>query len=118
MSISERVRKLIVQSDVQSEKEVRTRQERIQTLREKHVPMAHHLEDSKKIMAAIGAEEMLRDINKDFLRGRGKIEKAEGIFTHEELGEFAVDARTRGRYEYDCSHPVSWVQLSWSGHAL
>lgn len=107
-SIKERINGLVAQR--KEEERVRNEQTRAEV--EKRVPLAHHLEVSKKTMKAIGAEDMLRDINKHFLGGKGKIEKAEGIFTHEAwaTGHMGLDSYD---YPVDCDHPVSWVSLQW-----
>src|SRR3990170_5271542 len=75
------------------------------------------LEESIRAIDETGAAKMLSDINKQFLKKKGRIQKAQGNFSHTTWGQ-----EYRGRdvlnYESECNHILSCVRLSWQNNEL
>lgn len=107
-SIAERVRELGIQEEQKRQAGIQRNEEE---QREETEALSRQLEEAKRLIALIEPEKLLQEINESFLGSKGKIEKAEGIFTHEHWHAGRYDSLD---WSETVSHPLSSVLLVWT----
>ncbi len=109
-NLTERITSLLAQRGQERQLEEKKTQEEKEIENEK---LRGQLETCKRTLNLIKPEELLNEINDNFLSGRGEIKREEGVFEHQHYHS-PTHSEYEDGYWYTVVHPLSIVSLLWS----